>query len=100
MGATFVLQGVGDANGDSLLSGDEDVTDAAYSADLEFEKAFGDFGTAFLHLETGDGAGAGRGAGTQEPARAGLRIGRVPGAWPGRPRHGKEGPRARGGPAS
>ena len=35
----------------------EDVNDASYSADIEIEKGFGDYGLAFLHLETGDGAG-------------------------------------------
>jgi len=56
-GATFVVQGIHNANGDSLAKNSEDVTDTSYSIDLEFEKAFGDYGLAFIHLETGDGAG-------------------------------------------
>ncbi len=51
-GATFIMQGTNNANGD-----DKDVTDVSYSVDLEFEKEFGDFGLGFIHLETGDGAG-------------------------------------------
>ena len=56
-GATFVVQGTNNANGDSLSKNGEDVTDASYSIDLEFEKKFDDYGMAFIHLETGDGAG-------------------------------------------
>jgi len=56
-GATFILQGTANANGDDLAKNGEDVTDASYSMDLEFEKTFDDYGVAFLHLETGDGAG-------------------------------------------
>ena len=56
-GATFVLQGTSNANGDDLAKNGEDVTDVSYSMDLEFEKTFGDYGLAFLHLESGDGAG-------------------------------------------
>ncbi|MFC1645842.1 carbohydrate porin [Candidatus Omnitrophota bacterium] len=56
-GATFVVQGANNANGDSLSKNGEDVTDVSYSIDLEFEKKFDDYGTAFIHLETGDGAG-------------------------------------------
>ncbi|HEO63707.1 MAG TPA: hypothetical protein ENN78_00360, partial [Candidatus Omnitrophica bacterium] len=55
--ATFILQGTNNANGDDLAKNGEDVIDASYSMDLEFEKTFGDYGLAFLHLETGDGAG-------------------------------------------
>jgi len=54
-GATFIIQGTNDANATSKAG--EDVTDASYSVDLEVEKQLGDFGTAFIHLETGDGAG-------------------------------------------
>lgn len=54
-GATFVLQGTVDAN--ATGSKGEDVTDGSYSIDLELEKEFDDFGIAFIHLETGDGAG-------------------------------------------
>jgi len=53
-GATFVVQGTDNANN---ISKDEDVIDASYSFDLELEKEFADFGKAFVHLETGDGAG-------------------------------------------
>ncbi len=56
-GATFILQVTNNANGDDFAKNSEDVTDVSYSMDLEFEKTFGDFGLAFLHLETGDGAG-------------------------------------------
>jgi len=56
-GATFVVQGTSKANGDDLSENGEDVTDASYSIDLEFEKEFDDYGLAFIHLETGDGAG-------------------------------------------
>lgn len=54
-GATFIVQGTIDANNTSKKG--EDVTDGSYSIDLEFEKLLGDFGLAFLHLETGDGQG-------------------------------------------
>ena len=57
VGATFVVQGTSNANGDSLSENGEDVTDASYSVDLEFEKEFEDYGLAFLQLETGNGAG-------------------------------------------
>lgn len=55
-GVTMVVQGVRNANGDGQLSAKEDVTDGAYSVDLEFGKEF-EQGEAFVHLETGDGAG-------------------------------------------
>lgn len=55
-GATMIVQGATDASGDSQLSKNEDVTDASYSVDLEFGKEF-EQGQAFIHLETGDGAG-------------------------------------------
>jgi len=54
-GATFIVQGAIDANATGKKG--EDVTDASYSVDLEFEKEFGDSALAFIHLETGDGAG-------------------------------------------
>jgi hypothetical protein len=57
LGATFVFQATHNANGDSLSKDGEDVTDSSYSVDIEFEKEFGDKAKAFLHLETGDGAG-------------------------------------------
>ncbi|MCG8431436.1 MAG: carbohydrate porin [Candidatus Omnitrophica bacterium] len=56
-GATFIVQGTSHANGDDLSANGEDVIDASYSVDLELEKAFDDYATAFVHLETGDGAG-------------------------------------------
>jgi len=56
-GATFILQGTDKANGDNLAQNGEDVTDASYSVDLEFEKEFEDYGKAFIHLEAGGGAG-------------------------------------------
>lgn len=56
-GATFVVQGTNNANGDGLAQNGEDATDISYSADLEFEKAFDGCSLALIHLETGDGAG-------------------------------------------
>lgn len=56
-GVTFVYQFTDQANGDSLSQRSEDVGDASYSIDVEFEKSMSDYGLAFLHLETGDGAG-------------------------------------------
>jgi len=56
-GATFVVQGTHNANGDDLSEQGEDVMDGSYSIDLEFEKKFNDYGLAFIHVETGDGAG-------------------------------------------
>ena len=56
-GATFIVQGTYNANGSGLSQNGEDVSDGSYSADLEVEKQFDDYGKAFLHLETGDGAG-------------------------------------------
>lgn len=55
--ATFIVQSTNNANGDDLSRRYEDATDASYSIDLGFEKKFDDYGMAFLHLETGDGAG-------------------------------------------
>lgn len=49
VGGTYVLQGT-QGTGD-------DVSDASYSIDVEFAKTFDDYGMAYLHLETGDGAG-------------------------------------------
>ena len=55
-GATFVVQGTHNAN--ATGSNGEDVTDASYSIDLEIEKEFKEVdGKAFMHLETGQGAG-------------------------------------------
>lgn len=53
--ATFVVQGTIDAN--NTTEKNEDITDGSYSVDLEFENEFDDWGLAFIHLETGDGAG-------------------------------------------
>ena len=39
-GATFIIQGTDNANGDDLSNKGEDVTDASYSMDLIFEKEF------------------------------------------------------------
>ena len=52
-GATCVVQGTADANSDA----DKSVTDVSYSADLEIEKEFDDYGLAFLHFEAGNGEG-------------------------------------------
>lgn len=55
-GATMILQGTCNANATSTKN--EDVTDTSYSIDLEFEKVFKEIdGKAFMHLETGQGAG-------------------------------------------
>lgn len=55
-GATMVLQGTHNANATSRKK--EDVTDVSYSIDLEIEKIFKEVdGRAFMHLETGQGAG-------------------------------------------
>ena len=56
-GATFVMQGTHNANGDGLSKNGEDVTDASYSVDLEIEKKFSDYGKAYLHFEGGSGDG-------------------------------------------
>lgn len=56
IGATTVVQGTHNANGDSQ-SRKEDVTDASYSLDLTFLKKFEDYGQAFVHLEQGNGQG-------------------------------------------
>jgi len=57
LGATFIVQGTDNANGDDLSGKGEDVTDSSYSIDVEFEKEFESYGKAYLHLETGDGTG-------------------------------------------
>jgi len=60
VGATYIVQGAVDANNVNTATGskkEEGVTDGSYSIDLGFEKTFDDWGMAFLHLETGDGAG-------------------------------------------
>ena len=53
---------VGQYASNTDLAGEEggDQTDGSYSLDLEIEKEFNDWGLAFLHLETGDGAGVDR----------------------------------------
>jgi len=57
VGATFIMQGTHNANGDALSKNGEDVTDASYSVDLEIEKTFSDYGKAYLHFEGGNGNG-------------------------------------------
>jgi hypothetical protein len=52
-GATIIGQGTIDANN----ANKEDVIDMTYSADIEIEKEFEDFGLAFIHLEAGGGEG-------------------------------------------
>jgi len=54
-GITFIIQGSNRSNADGIT--DDGVTDGSYSVDLEFEKDFDSKGKAFVHLETGDGAG-------------------------------------------
>ncbi len=56
-GATFIVQGTNNANADELTRNGESSLDGSYSIDLEFEKEFENYGMAFIHLETGDGAG-------------------------------------------
>ncbi|MBN1585950.1 MAG: carbohydrate porin [Candidatus Omnitrophica bacterium] len=56
-GATGVVQGTDQANGDDLLQPEESASEASYSIDVEIEKLFGESGTGFLHLEAGGGAG-------------------------------------------
>ncbi|MBU1656597.1 MAG: hypothetical protein KKB12_00345, partial [Candidatus Omnitrophica bacterium] len=57
-GITFVGQGTPNANAVGSNS-NERIKDsrfgASYSADVEIAKAFGNYGFAFVHLETGDG---------------------------------------------
>ena len=55
-GITLITQGTHNANADTQSS-KEDVLDASYSVDLTLEKEFEDYGKAFIHFETGDGAG-------------------------------------------
>ena len=52
--ATFIMQGTYKANNNA---GYNDTTDASYSADLELEKEFSDYGKAYFHFEAGDGNG-------------------------------------------
>ncbi|MDP8257811.1 MAG: carbohydrate porin [Candidatus Aadella gelida] len=56
-GATFIGQGTSNSNaaGGSAGGTESSRFDAAYSADIEIAKQFGETGLAFLHLETGDG---------------------------------------------
>ncbi|MBD3264108.1 MAG: hypothetical protein GF375_03280, partial [Candidatus Omnitrophica bacterium] len=56
IGATSVFQIADDVNSGGP-SGGGDITDSSYSVDLEFQKEFGRHDKAFLHIETGDGAG-------------------------------------------
>ena len=55
IGATFVTQAAINPNSDP--ADDDEVCDATYSIDIEVEKAVGENGLAFLHLEAGDGGG-------------------------------------------
>jgi hypothetical protein len=54
-GATFVGQGVKNANNADATDGRKSRFDGSYSADIEIAKEFGDYGMAFLHLEAGQG---------------------------------------------
>lgn len=58
-GATFILQGTHNANGDGLAKSSRDTSDASYSVDLHFEKKFDDSAMAYLRLESGNGTGVG-----------------------------------------
>lgn len=55
-GATMVVQGTDEINADNITRHNA-ATDASYSADLEIEKEFEDYGKAFFHLEAGKGQG-------------------------------------------
>lgn len=55
--ATTIVQGVHNANGDSQLSEDEDVTDATFTTKISFDKKFGDYAEGFILLKAGHGAG-------------------------------------------
>lgn len=57
VGMTTIYQATNGANGDDLSQSGEDTGDASYSFDLGIEKKFEDYGMAFIHLQTGDGAG-------------------------------------------
>lgn len=50
---TFVLQGTPNAN--NAGAGEDSIFDGSWSTDIEIEKAFGNWGFAFLHLEGGQG---------------------------------------------
>ncbi|MBN1870999.1 MAG: carbohydrate porin [Candidatus Omnitrophica bacterium] len=54
-GVTFVAQGTPDAN--NTGGTEDDVFDAEFTADVEIEKEFDDWGLAFLHLEAGQNDG-------------------------------------------
>jgi len=54
-GVTFVLQATDHANNNNADK--EDVADASYSVDLQFEREFADYAKGFIHLEAGGGAG-------------------------------------------
>ncbi|MBU1087481.1 MAG: carbohydrate porin [Candidatus Omnitrophica bacterium] len=61
--ATMIIQGTSNANASGITVSNnsykgDDSTDSGYSVDLELEKHFPDIqSTAFLHIETGEGAG-------------------------------------------
>ena len=50
-GATFIVQGTPNAN--NAVDSEDSICDASWSADIEIEKEFADWGLAFLHLEAG-----------------------------------------------
>lgn len=54
-GITGVIQA--SDNNEEANTGEGDVTDGAYSVDLEIESPIGEKGIAFLHIEGGEGAG-------------------------------------------
>ena len=54
-GITGVVQA--SDNNEEANTGEGDVTDGAYSVDLEIESPIGEKGAAFLHIEGGEGAG-------------------------------------------
>ncbi len=54
-GMTGVIQA--SDNNEEANTGEGDVTDGAYSVDLEIESPIGEKGVAFLHIEGGEGSG-------------------------------------------
>ncbi|MFA6635809.1 MAG: carbohydrate porin [Candidatus Omnitrophota bacterium] len=58
--ATFVGQGVTNANNAGAADGRKDRFDGSYSADIEIANRFDDYGMAFILLEAGQGDGVER----------------------------------------
>jgi len=54
---TMIVQNAFDSNQNGTTKMREDVLDGSYSTTLEISKEFGDYGNAYIDIETGDGAG-------------------------------------------